>query len=84
MEHLNRARHAITLLVSISSPGVRLNFAAVQCRVPHAPVVTVHVDFCSQTAGLTKRAPFFHFFPHLQILLNSYTVRGILVYLAYY
>ena len=69
---------AIHLLVFISSSWVWLNLAAIKCRVPHAPIVTTHVNFCSQTTGLTKLASFFHFFPHLQILLHSYKMRVIL------
>lgn len=72
---------AIHLLVFISSSRVGLNLAAIKCRVPHAPIVTTHVNFCSQTTGLTKLASFFHFFPHLQILLHSYKMNYTTVYL---
>lgn len=53
------------LLVFISSSWVGLNFAAIKRWIPHAPVITAHVNFRSQTTGLTKLASLFHFFPHL-------------------
>lgn len=59
-------------LVFISSSWMWLNFTAIKRWVSHTSIVTTHVNFCSQTTGLTKLAPLFHFFPHLQILLNSY------------
>lgn len=66
-----RRARGTALLVRTPGPWVRLGLAAVQRRVPHAAVVAVHVDFGSQTTGLTGRAPSFHFLPHLQVLLDS-------------
>lgn len=64
-----------------SGPRVGLRFAAVQGGVPHAPIVAAHVDLGSQTTGLTELAPFFHFFPHLQVLLDGYGMRVILQFI---
>jgi len=55
----------VHLLVFIPSSWVGLDFAAVKGWVPHTPIVTTHVNFCSQATGLTKLASSFHFFPHL-------------------
>lgn len=59
-------------LVRVASAGMGGVFAAVQCRVTHAPVVGVHINLSSHTAPLTVVCACLHLLPHLQVFLHSY------------
>ena len=50
---------------------MRLVLTSEDGRVPHAPVVRLHVNLGAQATGLAEGRGSLHLLPHLEVLLHS-------------
>lgn len=74
------------LLVLGAGPDVGLQLTAVQCGVPHTPIVRGHVNLGPHCTLLTSRASLLHLLPHSQVLLHTWidTEYSYLLYMLVY